>query len=146
MTEMDEILTYGRQGFTCAQMVVQTFLDLQGKENPELIRSMSGFAGGMGWTGDTCGVLVGAVAVLGLYAGKGSEEIENEPELMFMIEDTLKWFLEQNGSNRCVTILEGRNGTFNVQHCGEIIRSTIQFLKEILVENGFDLAGSENDF
>ncbi len=149
MDDSDEIIEMGKQGFTCSQMLMLKALELQGKDNPDLVRSMTGFAGGLGWTGDICGVLTGATAVLSLYAGKGQADDEDDPRLMFMIEDLVHWFSDKYGKIyggiRCTDILGPDAGKIDMQRCSEIIQDTFQYIKELLVNNGFDLSGESLD-
>jgi C_GCAxxG_C_C family probable redox protein len=124
-------------------------LEIQGKENPDVVRAMTGFAGGLGWTGDLCGVLTGAVAVLGLYAGKGSSADQDDVRLMFMVEDLLKWFKEgfgeKYGGIHCQEILGLNTGKIDMDRCIAMITETMQYVKELLVENGFELSGQVLD-
>lgn len=149
MEDMDELIQYGRQGYNCGQIMMLRALEIQGKENPDVVRAMTGFAGGLGWTGDLCGVLTGAVAVLGLYAGKGSSADQDDVRLMFMVEDLLKWFKkgfgEKYGGIHCQEILGLNTGKIDMDRCIAMITETMQYVKELLVENGFELSGQVLD-
>ena len=92
MDDMDSLQELKAQGFVCSQIIVKMGLDLQGKEDPDLLRADQGLAGGLGYNGDVCGCLSAGVCLLGLYAGKGNAEEKDDPRLLFMIEDYLKWF------------------------------------------------------
>ena len=59
MDDLDRMRELKQQGFFCSQILMTLGLELQGKENPELIRAMNGLAGGLGFTGETCGALDG---------------------------------------------------------------------------------------
>jgi C_GCAxxG_C_C family probable redox protein len=137
-----------QQGFFCSQILMILTLELQGKENPDLVRAMNGLAGGLGFTGETCGALTGGACLLGLYAGKGKPEAEENLKLNFMIEDLLKWFREgygkEYGGIRCAEILEDKPQN-QATRCPVMVAGTFQKVKELLVENGFDLAGSDDD-
>jgi C_GCAxxG_C_C family probable redox protein len=145
MGDLEQMMELKSQGFVCSQIILKMGLDLQGKENPDLIRAMQGLAGGLGYSGDICGALTAGVCLLGLYAGKGTPEQEDNPKLIFMIEDLLKWFkgeYAQDGSTRCESIVGDEAGKMTTL-CPQIIASTFQKAKELLVENGFDLSGTE---
>jgi hypothetical protein len=92
MDDLDRMRELKQQGFFCSQILMTLGLELQGKENPDLIRAMHGLAGGLGFTGETCGALTGGACLLGLYAGKGQPGDEENLKLNFMIEDLVKWF------------------------------------------------------
>jgi C_GCAxxG_C_C family probable redox protein len=144
MDDLDHLKELKRQGFFCSQIVILQGLELQGKTNPDLVRAMHALAGGIGFTGDTCGALTGGACLLGLYAGKGTPEEEENPRLYFMIEDLARWFKDGYGQTyggiRCDEIL-GQDAQDMGARCPSIVTGTLQKAKELLVENGFDLAG-----
>lgn len=148
MSDQDRMLELKRQGFFCSQILMQMALDLQGRENPALVRATHGLAGGLGFTGETCGALTGGVCVLGLYAGKGRPQDEDDPRLLFMIEDLVKWFKagygQEYGGLRCDVILSG-DPHAQATRCPRMVAGTFQKVKDLLVENGFDLAGPDDD-
>ncbi|NTV65748.1 MAG: C_GCAxxG_C_C family protein [Oscillochloris sp.] len=148
MDDISQTIALGRQGFFCSQILLLQALALQGKENPDLVRAIQGLAGGIGFTGGTCGGLSGGACLLGLYAGKGSAEEDEDLRLMLMIGVLVAWFKErfgaQYGGIDCATILGDKVG-HQLTQCPPIIEETLQKCKELLVENGFDLAGSDFD-
>ena len=146
MDEMDRLIELRRQGFFCSQILLLLGLELQGKTNPDLVRTMHALAGGLGFTGETCGSLTGGACLLGLYAGKGTPEQEEDPRLLFMVEDLVRWFKSDYGQKyggiRCEEIVGDGAGNMG-ERCPLIVLGTFQKVKELLVENGFDLAGNE---
>ena len=137
-----------QQGFFCSQILIILGLELQGKSNPDLVRCMHGLAGGLGFTGETCGTLTGGACLLGLYAGKGAPAEQEDPRLLFMIEALVKWFKErfgaQYGGITCNQILED-NPKNQLTRCPHLVAETYQKVKELLVENGFDLSGTDHE-
>ena len=135
-----------QQGFHCSQILLIMGLEAQGKENPDLIRAMHGLAGGLGFSGETCGALTGGACLLGLYAGKGLPEEAEDVELQVMIAQLVEWFkaeyAQTYGSIACDDILEGNPRNKRIR-CPAIVMNTHQQLKEILVAHGFDLSGGE---
>ena len=146
MDDTDRMRELKEQGFFCSQILMILGMELQGKDNPDLIRSMHALAGGIGSTGETCGALTGGACLLGLYAGRGSPAQEDNPRLTFMVEDLVKWFKQEYGQSyggiRCEEILNG-NPQNTGTRCPTMVMGTWQKVKELLVENGFDLAGVE---
>jgi C_GCAxxG_C_C family probable redox protein len=144
MSDMDTLRDYKSQGFFCSQILILQGLELMGKQNPDLVRAMHGLAGGLGFTGELCGALTGGAALLGLYAGKGTPDQTDDPRLIFMIEDLVKWFKAeyegQYGGIRCEEILDGKSQN-TVVRCPIMISGVLQKAKELLVENGYDLSG-----
>lgn len=145
MDDLDRMAELGRQGYFCSQILVQLGLELQGKENPDLIRSMHGLCGGLG-VGELCGAATGGAALLGLYAGKGSPEDEDDPVLLLMLDRLVDWFKSEYGQPyggiRCEEIL-GQDAQFMATRCPEMVRGVYQKVKELLVENGYELAGKD---
>jgi C_GCAxxG_C_C family probable redox protein len=148
MEDIDRMMALKQQGFFCSQILIIMGLDLQGKSNPDLVRAMQGLAGGLGFTGDTCGALTGGACLLGLYAGKGLPEEQEDQRLLFMIEDLVKWFKEGFGDQydgiTCNQILED-NAKNMALRCPNLVAGTYQKVKELLIENGFDLYGAADE-
>jgi len=144
MDELDRMRELKQQGFFCSQILLILGMELQGKENPDLVAAMNALAGGIGFTGETCGALTGGACLLGLYAGKGTPAQEEDPRLLFMSEDLVRWFKTEFGQKyggiRCDDIL-GESGYDMGGRCPAIVLGTFQKVKELLVEHGFDLAG-----
>jgi hypothetical protein len=144
MDELERMRELKQQGFFCSQILLILGMELQGKENPDLVAAMNALAGGIGFTGETCGALTGGACLLGLYAGKGTPAQEEDPRLLFMSEDLVRWFKTEFGQKyggiRCDEIL-GEGGHDMGGRCPAIVLGTFQKVKELLVESGFDLAG-----
>jgi C_GCAxxG_C_C family probable redox protein len=141
-----QLMKFRQQGFFCSQIILLKGLEQSGKSNPDLIRAMHGLVGGLGFSGELCGALTGGACLLGLYAGKGTPEQEEDLRLMFMIKDLVNWFKdeysEQFGGIRCEEILAG-NSQNQAKRCPMMVIGVLQKVKELLVENGFDLAELE---
>jgi len=148
MDENDQLVNLRKQGFYCSQILILEGLEMLGKSNPDLVRAMHGLAGGLGFRGELCGALSGGASLVGLYAGKGTPEQEEDPRLLFIIEDLVKWFKaeygEQFGGIRCDEILAGDNQN-QAKRCPLIVAGVLQKVKELLVENGYDLSGLANE-
>ena len=139
-----------RQGFNCSQILLLLGLEDRGESNPDLIRAMTGLGGGLGFSGKTCGALIGGVCLLGLYAGRGTpEEIEHD-RFLLMVEELVQWFENETGpvygGINCAEILgdELANKTVSLK-CGNLVGGTFTKVKEILVSNGIDPAGEQNE-
>ena len=55
--------------FNCSQAILAAFADCAGIDEATALKVASGFGGGIGCTGGTCGALTGAVMVMGLLHG-----------------------------------------------------------------------------
>lgn len=146
MDEMERIVELKQQGFYCSQIILLMGMDLLGKNNPDLVRSMNGLTHGLGYSGEICGALTGGACLLGLYAGKGAPEEPEDPRVDFLVEDLVKWFkaeyIPRYGGIRCEEILRDVPRG-QIARCPVLVIESFQKVKELLVENGFDLSGIE---
>ena len=145
-SDTDRMIELAMQGFYCSQVLLFMGLDAQGKSNPDLIRAMSGLAGGLGFTGDTCGALTGGACLLGLYAGRGTPEEQEDEKLNLMISELVDWFSEEYGKLyggiRCEIILGDDPGN-RTSRCPNIVLGSYEKVKTLLSEYGFDLSGGK---
>jgi C_GCAxxG_C_C family probable redox protein len=128
------IFQLATQGYCCSQIILFLGLDNLGKENPDLIRAMQGLCGGIGRTGKTCGALTGGVCLIGLNAGKGTNEESGHTKINVMINSLLEWFESTYNSLDCQGILSrslDEGNDYPVQ-CGNIVSSTFNKVQEIL--------------
>jgi C_GCAxxG_C_C family probable redox protein len=146
MDELSELMRLRQQGFYCSQILVLQGLEMMGKSNPDLVRAMHGLAGGLGFSGELCGALTGGACLVGLYTGKGTPEQPEDPRLIFIIETLVKWFKTeyagQFGGIRCEEILAD-DSLNQAKRCPILVAGVLQKVKELLVENGYDLSGLE---
>ncbi|WP_028535110.1 DVU_1555 family C-GCAxxG-C-C protein [Paludibacterium yongneupense] len=132
------------QGFTCSHILLQLGLDALGRENPDLMRAMSGLALGMG-NGLDCGVLTVGCCLLGLYAGKSGRDDDADARLPLLLEEFTEWFRDEAGARfggiRCADIM-GNDPQRKVERCPALTLAAAGKVFEILEANGF---GSEGD-
>jgi C_GCAxxG_C_C family probable redox protein len=137
------ILPLAGQGFCCAQILVLLALEHQGRENPDLTRSVGGLCHGLGKTGQTCGALLGGCCVLGLYTGQGEPGETPHPEAQDMIRELTEWFTEYTrefGGVTCGKILEKTGGEPDMTLCGDLVGSTFDRVLDILESRSIDPA------
>jgi C_GCAxxG_C_C family probable redox protein len=142
--EMIRMMHLAQQGFHCSQILLLMGLEAQGKSNVDLVRSMSGLAGGLGFSGDVCGALTGGACLLGLYAGRGAPDEEEDPRLNLMIGELVEWFSNEYGQMyggiHCETILDDDPGSRHTR-CPSLVLGTYEKVQGLLAENGFDVSG-----
>jgi len=142
---MMHLLQLSGRGYGCSQILLRLFLELRGEDNPALIRSMSGLAYGCGAGRATCGTLTGGCCVLGLYAGKGTDEEQGSDRLMLMLQELSDWFEERVGGaygGIVCDIIVGEDGPPAARRrCGTIVAETYTKVLEILSANGFEISG-----
>lgn len=126
------------QGYCCSQILILMDLEEKGIENTDLVKSMAGLCVGTGGSGRICGIVTGGACLIGSYAGKGSPEGHNDPNLSNMILEYMEWFEEKNGSMDCCDIvgvdaLEDiiTNMVYPVK-CGNLMSQSYRKIREIL--------------
>jgi C_GCAxxG_C_C family probable redox protein len=128
------------KGFYCSQIMMLLALENQDKTNEDLVRSMAGLAFGVGIGSQACGALTGGACILALYAGKGTDEEDENSHLNTMLQDLGDWFLETYGGTyggvSCDVISE--DGSLRNERCGAIVAETYVKTMEILLGNDFD--------
>jgi len=138
------------KGFHCSQAVFFTGCQKLGKEAPEVLAALSPFGGGLGSTGDVCGCLSGALAVLGLAMGK-KKPSEKDHRLMwkyaFKLVKRFEALTREYGGKRCrdiarvdwkdrhqVKIYYSNGPDSRKKECLKVLGATAQALGEILEE------------
>lgn len=134
------ILEMAARGFCCSQMIILLGLELQGRENPELVRSMTGLGHGLGHSGELCGALLGGAALLGLHAGKGSPGEQEHEHLQLMVAELVDWFRVTACADcsgiRCADILG--DAVPDPVRCGGLVLGVYGRVLELLQEQGID--------
>ena len=129
-------------GFSCSQILALMALEAQGKNAPEVVRAMSGLVSGCG-AGKLCGALTGGCCVLGMYAGKGGPEEQENTRFPLMLSQLVEWFESQYGAQfggvNCSEIIQD-DAMLKMTRCPQIVAETLEKVKEILVENEYDLS------
>ncbi|MFV0436295.1 MAG: DVU_1555 family C-GCAxxG-C-C protein [Desulfopila sp.] len=148
MTDYDlDILRLSRQGYCCAQIIMQMALDLQGVTNPGLIRAMTGLCHGEVGTSGPCGALSGAACLIAYYSGKGHETEMADERLPLMLSELSAWF-DHYASSRfggigCGDITGG--DVPNRQVCGGLVADCYGQAMTILTSHGFEPLGGPDD-
>lgn len=131
------------QGFTCGHVLAKLALEAQGRDNPDLVRAMSGLAMGMG-RGLNCGALSGGCCILGLYGGRAAADERVHPRFDLMIEQFSAWFVdamgEKYGGVNCQEVINF-DAALMQQRCPGLILETWRKIEEILAEHEVDVAG-----
>lgn len=113
-------IAYFEEGFNCSEAMLKAYLDVYGKD-PNLGAAASGFGGGIGGKGITCGAVSGAVIAIGLHYNRQSS---TEKELYGKVRENARELLEEfariNNSSYCkelqpydLTTMEGREKLHN---------------------------------
>jgi C_GCAxxG_C_C family probable redox protein len=124
-------------GLHCAEVVLKTILEmLSGEPHPAVIRSASGFGGGIGGSNEElCGAFTGGVVALGYLLGRenGGDSLKSCGSL---IKEFKRKFLNEFGSLDCQTLLTGFKGQQNPLGCAKLTAETTVILADLLTESG----------
>ena len=134
------MLELTQQGFKCSQILILLGLEVLGRDNPDLVRTMDGLNGGIGFCGKTCGALTGGACLLGLFAGKGRPEEVEDSRLKVMLYELVEWFESQTagyGGTDCMTILE-ENPANQSSRCPPLVQGVFVKVQDLLIDNGYE--------
>jgi len=139
---VNRMIQLAENKYNCSQIMMVLALEQEGRENPELVRAMSGLGDGCGFFNETCGIMTGAASILAWHAGKGADDEKESEKLLPMLEDLGDWFQQEIAANysgtRCKEIVGDLVGTDEgKQICGSIIFQTFGKVNEILASNDF---------
>jgi hypothetical protein len=142
-----DVLELAGQGYTCAQIVVIMGLRIMGRENPDLVRALSGLAMGAA-SGSLCGALTGGLCLLGIHTGKGLIDERPIPGSRIPLGALVKWFvaeeLEGKTAPMCSAIFEAGGASFNLETanptaaCADLVAHTFAKAIELLREHELD--------
>ena len=139
---MIQMMRLAQKGYTCSQIFILLVLEARGEQNPALVRAAAGLAYGCGTGKGSCGVLTGGSCVIGLFAGKGSDEEQESEKLILMLQELSDWFSEhvgnQYGGIECQVIVGEEGPAAARQRCGAILAETYAKVIDILAANGFE--------
>ncbi|WP_243450250.1 C-GCAxxG-C-C family protein [Desulfosporosinus sp. Sb-LF] len=93
-------------GFNCAQAVFSTYCDALGLETELAKRIACGFGAGMGYIGETCGAVTGAIMLIGLKYGKVDVDDNAAKDITYeLVQEFTKRFKAINSSVKCKELL-----------------------------------------
>ena len=94
------------QGANCAQSVACAFAEDLGADRALTLRLATGFGGGMGRTGGTCGALTGAFMALGIAFGMTETGDQPAKERTYaLVAECSRRFRERTGALSCRDLL-----------------------------------------
>ncbi len=129
-------------GLKCSHVLMKLALEAQGRDDPDLVRVMSGLALGMG-QGFNCGALSGGCCVLGLYAGRADERETDDPRFAPVLDAFSGWFhtamTQRYGGIDCADIMKF-DPSLKSERCPALIVEVWDKLREVLAEHDIDPA------
>jgi C_GCAxxG_C_C family probable redox protein len=134
------------QGANCAQAVAACFAEDLGADRALVLRLATGFGGGMGRTGGTCGALTGAFMALGIAFGMTEPGDQAAKERTYaLVAEASRRFRERTGALTCRDLLGldlGKpedlqaakdRGVFKTQ-CAGYVKTAAGIVEELLRE------------
>ena len=140
---------FNRDKMLCSQAIVAAGLEFIGETEPQAaIRAAGGYAAGLGFCGDTCSCLIGALAVIGDLFGRSGPEETEDGRLGPTSRKMYKRFREVIEEMRGTTYCSGASRTnwldpedvkaFKVdgrrEHCGQIVGRAAETLGQLIIE------------
>lgn len=102
----DRALELQKEGFSCAQSVVACLCERYGVDRVTALRFAGVFGSGIGLSTETCGVITGAMMLIGLKYGKKFPEDPNDFDSFGVAQEFIKRFKECHGGKfKCRELL-----------------------------------------
>ncbi len=99
-------------GYSCSQAVLSSRCEKYGLDQKTALTIASGFGGGMARTGNTCGAVSGAIAIIGLHAGSyRAGDTEAKENTYRIVREFVAGFEEEFGSTNCTELTGCHLGT-----------------------------------
>ena len=131
------------EGDTCGHILAKLALESVARDNPDLVRALSGLAVGMG-RGFNCGCLTGGCCVLGFYGGRVGESETVHPRFDVMVEEFSGWFertmTETYGGIDCKDVI-AFDAALKAERCPGVILDSWLKIREILEKNAVNPEG-----
>lgn len=106
MSKVEQAVSCFGEGFSCAQAVLSSYGPQFGLDRKTALRVAGAFGGGIAHMGQTCGVVTGALMVIGLQHGKTQAEDDETKERCYnLAREFVKRFKARNRSITCKELL-----------------------------------------
>jgi C_GCAxxG_C_C family probable redox protein len=99
---------YFNSGFNCSESVLLSIAKVKKIKNKYIPKVASGFGGGLGRHGETCGVITGAVMAIGLKYGRSETEgkdREAKENIYKIVDGFIKSFEKEFKNTRCIDLI-----------------------------------------
>lgn len=143
------IEVFNKDKMLCSQAVVTAGLEFIGETDPKTaVRAAGGYAAGIGFCGDVCSCLVGALAVIGDLFGRADTEETEDARIGPAAREMYKRFRNMIEEMRGTMMCSGASKTnwldpedvkaFKVdgrrERCGEIVARTAETLGQVIID------------
>jgi C_GCAxxG_C_C family probable redox protein len=139
MEKTEKALNAYKKGASCSQSVLCAFAQDYSLDGETALALARGFGSGMA-TACTCGVISGAVMVIGLSTGRKAENKEAKQKAYRIVKEFIGWFEGRYGSTQCRVLLGcdmsnpeearvAREKDLFTPVCIPMIRDTVEWLE-----------------
>ncbi len=134
------------QGFNCCQSVFTAFATEKGIDKNTCLKIAADFAAGMGFYGETCGAVVGAHMIIGLYQGHDNpSDAKKKDRIKGLTKKYRANFVGKHGSTLCNELLNGditttegidkiRESNFFKTRCPLFVEDSARILNKLLLK------------
>jgi C_GCAxxG_C_C family probable redox protein len=146
-SHVDLALALFRDGYNCAQAIVIAFAGELGVDRDTALRAACGFGGGLGHRQETCGVVTGALLVLGWRHGRGLGEPKAKSDATYeLAQEFMRRFEARHGTCVCRDLLGGcdfntdegertyKERGYRGARCEVFVRDAVEILEELARE------------
>lgn len=142
----EEALNSFDQGYSCSQAVFSAYAEELGLDKQISFKVSGAFGGGIARTGETCGVISGALMVIGYKHGKVKAEDKDSKEKTYIVaKEFIDRFKKKHKNLRCTDLLgydistpEGldaiKKKDLHSLICKKLIIDTVEILDTVLKE------------
>ena len=108
----------------CAQAILCTYADKVGIDEETARNIANSFGAGMGNMEGTCGALVGAGIILGMFTKDRAKSMKAMKQMMTQ-------FQQRNGATQC-KLLKGVGTKVVLRECPDCVADAAEFIEELL--------------
>ncbi len=143
MTKKSDALRTFDNGFNCSQAVFSAYAESLGLSRQDALRVAASFGGGIGRSGNTCGVVTGALMALGLRYGATEPDQQAKERMYAIAQEFMARFTARHGSVICrelvqadISTPEGRQAmrerNTHASVCSGLVEDAVAILDEML--------------
>ena len=101
---------YKEEGYCCSEAVICAIRKHMAPDmSAEIVAASSGFCGGIGWAGATCGALNGGIISLGYFFGRVSPKDDPTRKALKLSRELHDWFVHKYEKADCGSLTRGIN-------------------------------------
>lgn len=144
MNRVEQAVACFKSGLSCSQSILSTYAEQFGLDRQVALKLASGFGGGMGRMAGTCGVVTGALMVLGLQGGSAEPNDSKGREAIYeRVREFARRFEARSGSTVCRDLIQcdistpeglaaAREQQLFATICPKFVQNAAEILEEML--------------